>query len=277
MAWGYAVERICGYAGMRVYAAGRKTGIGHWFYGSFIPYATRHTGVCALLGRRFQRSRRIRISEWVQIAGDQVSLTACVSLELVEFRECSVVVSQTERYISWPVLSQREQSEPEHRSSIFRLSSQCPLRSHFCSFILSCFPQVPNKVDPEIAIRKYIAENPCVYQIHHPYFQILLALCKHNTLPLTYLALAFKFYGRLCLTRTIIDTMQLAQPRTEKKQRAFCLIRINQNYHISTNFYQVSLTRLPQSSISSGIWKRNVRNRYLCDSRVYSRYCNKRT
>lgn len=51
----------------------------------FIPYTTGHTGVGTLLGSKFYGSPRMM--EY------QVLLAECLSLDLVEFHECFVVVS----------------------------------------------------------------------------------------------------------------------------------------------------------------------------------------
>ena len=57
-------------------------------------YACRHTGVCALLGQRLQGSRGVmRYQDGSRLLGIGFCQLHVFSLEFVEFRECSVVVS----------------------------------------------------------------------------------------------------------------------------------------------------------------------------------------
>ena len=155
--------------------------LGTWLWVAvFTPYVTRHRGVCTLLKQRFYESRKI-MGYHIRMVLDSWGLGFVSRLCFLRVRRVSGVfgycqLSQAEGHISQPLLSWRaaHESELEHRSSIFYLSSQSLLRLHFCSSLLSCSPQARTKLDggvtTGIIIRQIVQK--CI--LYHTYFSAVL-------------------------------------------------------------------------------------------------------
>ena len=66
--------RLCGLASSSgsLFSHPMPVGVGYWFHRffSFTPFATRHTGVRALLGQTLEITEDHGVSGWFWIAGD---------------------------------------------------------------------------------------------------------------------------------------------------------------------------------------------------------------